>query len=136
MRRADPDAKALRQIIAQTRVSVISGVEASQVKPSEADEVAVEDLLDPAKSPVEESLQVKQMIASELEKLELGDEPITGLSAPKEPAEFSEHVIDYDEFSDDFARMTLYLHGVDQKMALPSYAEVTLDSDLFDMSNC
>eukprot|EP01147_Barroeca_monosierra_P008722 gene8721-1107_t len=64
-----------------------------------------------------------------------GDEQEDALEIDEE--KFQAQLIDYDEFSDDFARMTLYLHGDSgkKKRSVPKYAEVTLDSDLFDQTS-
>eukprot|EP00043_Microstomoeca_roanoka_P004628 m.50916 g.50916 ORF g.50916 m.50916 type:complete len:344 (-) comp12577_c0_seq1:461-1492(-) len=143
--KTDNDTRALKKILAQTRISVIQGNDATDDVSDEAADEAERMLCGPEPEESSPDLSTLDEIIRQLQKsidaIQL--EATTDEPAPEpepemfeDPEEVAPQLIDYDEFSDDFARMTLYLHADSiRKRPMPKYAEVTLDSELFDLSS-
>ncbi|EGD79203.1 hypothetical protein PTSG_09932 [Salpingoeca rosetta] len=166
--KTDPDTRALKRLIAQTRISVTQGADHVD-DVSDKDEEEAETMLcgpEPAVpaeaeeggadfSVVDEIIRQLQMsiLAVDAAIEQRGEAPSSSQQQQQQQQQQQEHGaeedeedeevaeveaedIDFEEFSDDFARMTLYLHGdTVRNRPMPKYAEVTLDSDLFDLTS-
>eukprot|EP00055_Hartaetosiga_balthica_P008552 m.32240 g.32240 ORF g.32240 m.32240 type:complete len:343 (+) comp6371_c0_seq2:172-1200(+) len=159
--KADADTKALRQLIAQTRISVVDGTAFDAIEAISDEQKAQAQLMWDKGQEDDTFLEVIKQLQSGLSAINLSDAdfvsrymhedetPLTLADAfeagdtvvddDEDEEEFTLdelQMIDFEDFSDDFARMTLMLHddGTSHGQKMPRYAEITLDSDLFNIS--
>eukprot|EP00056_Hartaetosiga_gracilis_P016153 m.4092 g.4092 ORF g.4092 m.4092 type:complete len:346 (-) comp3805_c0_seq1:1499-2536(-) len=163
--KVDADTKALRNLIAQTRISVMEGTAFDAIENISEEQSAQAQLMWDKGDEDDTFLEVVKQLQSGVSAINLSDEDFVSryVKEDEQPITISEaldgdsttddaetvtddeeefsleelQMIDFEDFSDDFARMTLMLHDDGSSSSgqrMPKYAEITLDSDLFNIS--
>eukprot|EP00730_Choanoeca_flexa_P011924 TRINITY_DN2928_c0_g1_i1.p1 TRINITY_DN2928_c0_g1~~TRINITY_DN2928_c0_g1_i1.p1 ORF type:complete len:317 (+),score=77.22 TRINITY_DN2928_c0_g1_i1:283-1233(+) len=131
---SDSDTVLLKRYIAQARQTIMMG-SADAPDITEEDEKQVEQTI----AGKDEALDDKQL-ASMRAELRVAVDAVSPLDAESsaDGDDDEEQTINFewdDTFDDDFARMTMFVHNSGKQPEVPRYADVTLDSAMFDCTD-
>lgn len=128
----DTDAVLLKRYIAQARMTIMMG---------SADDDDVPDVTEVEEQKVDKTMSYEddEMNDDQLrtlrDELKLAVSAVSPLDEPSSATHEGDIGFDWDDtFDDDFARMTLFVHSDGKQPEIPRYADITLDSAIFECS--